>query len=91
MNHYDTPIPRVAFGIAAVAMTALTIAVSVILPATMDSDNRERPTLAASKVTSPPPRSVVTGSVSIDVVAVPEQGLSTAPCTSSEPNRSPEG
>jgi hypothetical protein len=29
--------------------------------------------------------------VSIDVVAVPEQGLSTAPCTSSEPNRSPEG
>jgi hypothetical protein len=91
MNRYETPTPRVAFGIAAVAMTALTIAVSVVLPATMDSDSRERPTLTASKVTTPPSTSVVTGSESIDVVAVPAQGLSTAPCTSSEPNRSPEG
>ena len=33
MNRYETLIPRVAWGIAAVAMTAITIGVSVVMPA----------------------------------------------------------
>jgi len=35
MNHYETSTPRVTFGIAAVAMTAMTLAVLVLLPAEM--------------------------------------------------------
>jgi hypothetical protein len=91
MNRYEIPVPRVVFGIAAVVMTALTISVSVVLPAKMDSNSRERPTLAASKVTTPASTGVVTNSSSIDVVAVREQGLSTVPCIWSKPNHTPEG
>ena len=57
MNRYQTLIPRVAFGIAAVAMTAITIDVSVVMPAKMDSDSHEPPKLAALKVTAPLGRS----------------------------------
>ena len=91
MNRYETSIPRVACGIAAVAMTAITIGVSVVMPAKMDSDNREPRMLAGSKVTTPASTGVVTGSASIDVGAVREPALSTVPCTSSNPNRKPEG
>ena len=91
MNRYEPSIPRVAFGIAAVAMTAITIGVSVVMPAKMDSDSREPRVLAALKVTAPASTGIVTGSESIDVVAVHEPGLSTVPCTSSKPSRTPEG
>ena len=53
MNHYEPSSPRVAFGITAVAMTAITIGVSVVMPAKMDSDSREPRVLAALKVTAP--------------------------------------
>ena len=91
MNRYEPLIPRVAFGIAAVAMTAITIGVSVVMPASIDSDSREPRVLAALKVTAPAAAGVVTGSESIDVVAVHESGSSTIPCTSSKPSRQPEG
>jgi hypothetical protein len=91
MNRYKPATPRAALGIAAVAMSAITFGVSVVMPARIDSDSREPRMLAASKVTTPAPTSVVTGSWSIDVVAVHEPGLATVPCTSSEPNRKPEG
>ena len=53
MNHYEPSIPRVALGIAAVAMTAITIAASAILPAQMDSSRREPRTFAASNAVTP--------------------------------------
>ena len=53
MNHYKPSIPRVALGIAAVAMTAITIAVSTILPAQVELGSREPRMLAASKATAP--------------------------------------
>ena len=90
MNRYQPLIPRVAFGIAAVAMTAITIGVSVVMPAKMDSDSPEPRMLEALTVTAPAPTGDVTGSESIDVVAVHRAGLSTVPCTSTEPNRKPE-
>jgi len=80
MNHYEPSAPRVAFGIAAVAMTAITIGVSVIMPAQMDSTSREPRTLAASTVTTPASTDIATGSASIDVAAVYEPGLATIPC-----------
>jgi len=90
MNRYEPLIPRVAFGIAAVAMTAITIGVSVIMPAKMDSDSPEPRMLEALTVTAPASTGDVTGSESIDVVAVHKAGLSAVPCISPQPNRKPE-
>ena len=90
MNRYEPLIPRVAFGIAAVAMTAITIGVSVIMPAKMDSDSPEPRMLAALKVSAPASTGDVTGSDSVDVVAVHKAGLSAVPCISPQPNRKPE-
>ena len=89
MNHYETPIPRVAFAIAAVGMTALTFGVSVILPASMHPDNREHPTLAASTAITPASTGDVTAAASINAVVVRRQ-VSTAPCPSSKSNDRPE-
>jgi hypothetical protein len=70
---YEPPIPRVALGIVGVAMTVFTIAVSVILPAHMDSGNREPRTLAATQ-----PASVGLVTVTrIEVVSAREPGSST--------------
>ena len=91
MNRYETFIPRVAFGIAAVAMTGITIGVLVVIPAKMDSDSREPRMLAASNVATPATTSVVTDSAIIDVVAVRDPGLSAVACSSSHPNHKPEG
>ena len=82
MKRYETHTPRVAFGIAAVAMTAITIGVSVVMPAKMDSDSREPRILATAKVTTPASTGVVTGSASVDVVALRDAGLSTVRCAS---------
>lgn len=91
MNRYQTSIQRVTFGIAAIAMTTITIGAAVIMPAKMGSDSREPPMLAASKIAAPASMGAVTGAASIDVVTVREPGLSTAPCTLPDPNRKPEG
>jgi hypothetical protein len=48
MKHYQPSTPRVALGIAAVALMAISIALSVILPAQIRSSGREHSTLAAS-------------------------------------------
>jgi hypothetical protein len=90
MNRYEPLIPRVAFGIAAVAMTAITIGVSVIMPAKMDRDSPEPRMLEALTVTAPASMGDVTGSESIDVVALHKAGLSAVPCISPQPNRKPE-
>jgi hypothetical protein len=90
MNRYEPLIPRVAFGIAAVAMTAITIGVSVIMPVKIDSDSPEPRMLEALTVTAPASTGDVTGSESIDVVAVHKAGLSAVPCISPQPNRKPE-
>ena len=88
MHRYETSTPRVAFGITAVAMTAITIGVLVVMPARMYADSHEPGVLAASNVTTLASTSAVTGAT-IDV-AVDEPGLDTTLCASSKPNREPE-
>jgi hypothetical protein len=73
---YEPSTPRVAFGFAGAAMTVITIAVSVILPAHMDSGSREARMLAASKETAPAPVGLA-AVTSTDVVAIRELGSST--------------
>jgi hypothetical protein len=75
---YEPSIPRVRLGIAGVAMTVITIAVSVILPAQMDSASREPRMLVASKATAPASMGVAI-LTRIDVVSTREPGSSTAP------------
>jgi hypothetical protein len=75
---YKPSIPRVAFGIAGVVMTVITVAILVILPAQMDSASRDARTFAASKAPAPAPigRAIVTR---IDVVSAREPRSSTVP------------
>ena len=89
MNRYETAVPRVALGIAAVAMTAITIAIAVVMPAKMDSGGSEPRVLAALKVTTPASTSPATVT-SVDVVAAREPGSSTVVCNPAKPNHGSE-
>ena len=86
MNRYESSIRRVVFAVAAVAMTAISIGVSVVMPEKMDAASRE-PLPVASNVTTSASAGGVSGLASVDVVAVHEAGLSTVPCPPSNPNR----
>jgi hypothetical protein len=91
VSRYETSIPHVAFGIAAVAITAITFGVSVVMPAKMESDNLEPRMVAASKVTTPAVTGVITDPASIDVAVQREPGLSAVPYAVSQRNLNPEG
>ena len=47
MNRYRTSTPRVAFALAAVALTAMTLGLSVIVPAHVDASKTGAPTTIA--------------------------------------------
>jgi hypothetical protein len=79
---YESPVSRVVCGIAAIAMTAITIGVAVVIPA-MESDSHEPLTVAASKVAAPAVTHVTTGSSIINVVALREPRLFAVRCVSS--------
>jgi hypothetical protein len=87
VNRYETSIRRAVFGVTAVAMTAITIGASVVMPAKLNAASRE-PLLATSNVTTPASAGVATGLASVDVDSVREPGLSTVPCPSSNPQLS---
>lgn len=89
MNRYETSIPRFACGAVALAMMALTVAVTVVVPAKMDADQHEPGMLATSKATT----ATSNGSAgdSADIVALREQGLPAIPCTSYIAARKPNG
>ena len=75
---YVSSVPRVALGFAGVAMAAITIAASVILPARHDSGNPEARLQLAPQTTSPASNDV--GAImSITVVAAREPRSSTVP------------
>jgi hypothetical protein len=48
MNRYQPTMPRAAFGFTAVAMTVLTIALTVVVPATMNVSAQQERLLALS-------------------------------------------
>ena len=75
MHRYEPSIPRIASGIAAVAMTAITIGVAVIMPAQIGPGSDEPRMLAASEVSSP-----ASTSAFAHVAAAHESGSSMIPC-----------
>ena len=73
MNRYEFPIPHAAFGAAAIAMTAITLALSVVLPATLGSVGHEARAAAMAKVDAPVSAHGVTGPLRIEVFGTREQ------------------
>lgn len=69
MNEYKPSSRPAAFGAFAVAMTAMTIALAVVLPAKMDAGKHEVRTLAAPRPASAPAADPDSGPIRIDVVA----------------------
>jgi len=69
MNRYETSIPRTSFGFAAIALSAVTLGLTVMLPASLYSGRGDNESVAASKAAAPtmievsivPARIVVTG------------------------------
>jgi hypothetical protein len=53
MKTYETRTPRAAFGLAAFAMMVITLAVAVVVPATLDSRSDDPGMLAAAKAVAP--------------------------------------
>ena len=89
VNRYETSVPRAACGIAAVAMTAISIGIAV-MPAQMKTDSHEPPTAVASKVVPPTVTGVITDFGSINVVAVRRANLSAITCVSPHRKLNPD-
>ena len=73
MNRYKTSTPRAAFGLAAIAMTALTLGLTVVLPARTDMGAHDAPVATLSDVEAV---DLPTRVERIDVIAVREPKLS---------------
>jgi hypothetical protein len=73
MKRYQPAPVHPGFRIAAVAMTAITIVLTVIVPARMEVDGRDGATLSASKAEQTPIMEVAISPARIDIVAVREQ------------------
>ena len=78
MNRYETSTPRAAFAVAAVALTAMTLGLSVILPAKMDTPSIAAP---AAVIVSDAPTRVAR----IDVIAVREPKVASVPVRANRP------
>ena len=66
MNRYETPMPRMSFALAAIALSVVTLGLTVMLPASLNSGHGGNVPLAAAKpaaieVSIIPARIVVTG------------------------------
>lgn len=75
MNRYETSTPRTACGIAAIAMTAMTIGLMVVVPTKMDSGSLDVISLAAANAATPGDTEVAISPARIDVVAVREPNV----------------
>jgi hypothetical protein len=69
MNEYKPSSRPAAFGAFAVALTAMTIGLAIILPAKMDAGRHEIQTVAAPQPTGAPAADLDSGPIRIDVVA----------------------
>jgi len=65
MKNYETRTPRAVFGLAAFAMTAITLAVAVVVPATLDSRSDDPGMLAASKMVAPSAAVIATAALEV--------------------------
>jgi len=85
MNRYQAPMPRAAFVLAAVAMTALTFGMSVVVPSKLGSEAGARLPVAAAEATVRPPVEVAISPARIEVIAVREQTTAFQPTHETAP------
>jgi hypothetical protein len=90
MNPYRTSSPRKIFAIAAVAMTAITIGFSVVVPTQIQSGARDARTLTASKAMTPAPAEVVVGPLRVEVIGVRDPKLISVQVRGAPPKRKQE-
>ncbi len=89
MNRYENSSPRAAFGIAAVAMTVITVGMLVIVPATIDSGRDELRTLATPAV--PALADVAISPAHVDVIAVRGPSLASVAVRNAQARRGQHG
>ena len=87
MKRYDFPTPRLAFGLAAVALTALTLGTALVVPAALEPA-RDAPPLVANAAADDSYRTeVVVTPTRIDVIAVRTSTTAAAPARDAPPKR----
>lgn len=69
MNEYKPTSRPAAFGVVAVALTAMTVALAVVLPAKIDTGGSSVRTVAAPLPVSAPAADVDSGRIRVDVIA----------------------
>jgi hypothetical protein len=88
MNRYETLTPRMTLAIAAFAMTAITLAVLVLLPAEMRQ--YDDPTSTLSAIVTIAPTSGQTGAFSANLDSAETLVAARMPCTVTERERAQE-
>ncbi len=89
MNAYRFAIPRAVIGFAAVAMTAVTLAISVVVPAALASPRDDSPAALAGTNASDSDRAAASNDrMRIDVVGVRAQATAFAPAPRTLPKQS---
>lgn len=88
---YETSSRRAVLGTAAVALTAITLALSLLVPAKMTSAGREVPASALSKSAPPATADVVSGPLHIDVIGVREPSFASAQVRNVHAKRKQQG
>ena len=71
MNRYETPTPRMSFGLAAIALSVVTLGLTVMLPASLNSGHGGNAQLAAAKRAEP---------AVIEVSIIPSRIVVTSEC-----------
>jgi hypothetical protein len=90
MNRYQISSPRKAFGIAAVAMTAISMGLSVVVPANLQSGARDLQTPEASNAITPGPLEVAASPLHTDVIGIREPELVSVQVRNPGPKRTQE-
>jgi hypothetical protein len=90
MNHYQVSSPRKVFAIAAVAMTALTLGLSVVVPAQIQSGASDPRMLAASNTVAPAAVEAVAPRLHVEVVGVRDPELVSVQVRNPLPKRKQE-
>jgi hypothetical protein len=90
MNQYQISSPRKIFAIAAVAMTAITIGFSVVVPSQIQSGARDARTLTASKAMTPAPVEGVAAPLRVEVIGVRDPELISVQVRAAPPKRKHE-
>ncbi len=85
MNSYETNMPRTAFGVAAVALTAMTLGLMIVVPAKTESAAQSSHALVAAMPATSEPVTATIVPDRIEVIGVRERKLVSAQPRAREP------